>query len=505
MGRAMSVWLGLILLSGSLAGCLSQPNDEVSSTEDTNQDNSTTTSSSAYDVVCPDGTNETIRWGRITCATPSVFWASDVPEEQVNLTLDWYNVAVAEWGNYGPVELFIVGNDHDAAVALEDVYCERHIALDSNWDEEYDCANENFQIFTHYVEEGGAAIATQKRADLDYDFMMMIMSSRSPGPASPDYKIMALHEYFHIFQLSHTSDDCETDGSVCLRDVQLGGAQNPWFVEGGAEFMAQKLYSTQEGVGENHLANAMRDKLDRSLEWYTSQNTSLDQLTYADHGVYDIGSWFIAYLVANEGEEAFVNGFHDDVDELGFDGAFEANFNATRSEYLAEFETFIHQPIDDIMSLFPPPSTADERHPLAQECLGGHDNLQEHYHAIVKVSVMGEEVSIPDDVGLNDEGCSMRQLHTHDGTGKVHLEFTRQGVQAPLEAFFDVWGKHMDNTGFDIHRVNESTEFLMFLSTYSYDENGRLVVDHNERVQVDTFNDHILEDRQYIELVFQNR
>lgn len=150
-------------------------------------------------------------------------------------------------------------------------------------------------------------------------------------------------------------------------------------------------------------------------------------------------------------------------------------------------------------------STADERHQLAKECLGGHDNLQDHYHAIVRVYVMDEEVPIPEDVGLNDEGCSMRQLHTHDDSGKVHLEFTRQGVRAPLEAFFDVWGKHMDETGFDDHRVNESTEFLMFLNTYSYDEDGNVIIDPNDRVQIDTYNEHIVEDRQYIELIFRNR
>ena len=157
MDKGLAVWLCMVLLSGSLAGCMSESTEEDSSMVSPNEDDVISTLSSPYDVVCPDGSNETVQWGRITCATPTVFWASDVPEEQVNLTLDWYNVAAAEWGNYGPVELFIVGNDVEAAEELEGVYCERHKALDSNWDEEHDCANENFQIFTHYVEEGGAA------------------------------------------------------------------------------------------------------------------------------------------------------------------------------------------------------------------------------------------------------------------------------------------------------------------------------------------------------------
>ena len=67
-------------------------------------------------------------------------------------------------------------------------------------------------------------------------------------------------------------------------------------------------------------------------------------------------------------------------------------------------------------------STADERHALADECIGGHEGgLAEHYHAIVSISVLNEAVEIPGNVGLNDPGCNMRPLHTHDTSGKIHI------------------------------------------------------------------------------------
>ena len=142
----------------------------------------------------------------------------------------------------------------------------------------------------------------------------------------------------------------------------------------------------------------------------------------------------------------------------------------------------------------PPFSTADERHALANECIGGHDGgLAEHYHATIRVSIHGDFISIPDDVGLNDEGCSMRPLHTHDGTGKIHIEMKEEGVEAPLEAFFDIWGKHMDSTGFDEYITNETTEFLMFVTVYGNQE------------QVDSFQNHILADGQTIDLVFRDK
>ena len=150
-------------------------------------------------------------------------------------------------------------------------------------------------------------------------------------------------------------------------------------------------------------------------------------------------------------------------------------------------------------------STADERHALADECVGGHSGLAEHYHPMVYISVLGEEVEIPGNVGLNDPGCTMRPLHTHDTSGKIHVEFKESGIEAPLEAFFDIWGKHMDETGFDDHRVDNNHEFLMFLNNYSYGENNEIVVDPNTRVQVYDFENLILEDKQYIELVYREK
>lgn len=389
MKNYLAVLLCMIFLLGSLSGCIgndesmgsstdesddSSPTDSGSDTDSGSNNTTGTTDTtnstdsppveddSPYDVICPDGTNETIQWGNVTCATPVAFKAADVSNETLNLTLEWYNIASSEWGNFGPVEIYVIGNDVDAAKDLEDVFCERHKALDENWNEEWDCANENYEIFTRYTEDGGAAISTFKRTYIEYDFMMMIMSAKYPGPQEDDYKPVTLHEYFHIYQHSHINDECTGDSrDSCERDAKMGGEGKPWFAEGGAEFMAQSLYSEQDGVGENYLREVMQRKLEMSQEGYNAQDVPLDQLGFDSQiNVYDVGSWFVAYLIHHEGEDAFVNGFYGDLDELGFDAAFEKNFNATKSEYLAEFETFYSQPAEDVMALFPEASSTAE-------------------------------------------------------------------------------------------------------------------------------------------------
>ena len=38
-------------------------------------------------------------WGIVTSAAPEIFPSSDVSQETVDLTLKWFNIAAAEWGN----------------------------------------------------------------------------------------------------------------------------------------------------------------------------------------------------------------------------------------------------------------------------------------------------------------------------------------------------------------------------------------------------------------------
>ena len=140
-------------------------------------------------------------------------------------------------------------------------------------------------------------------------------------------------------------------------------------------------------------------------------------------------------------------------------------------------------------------NSADERHALANECIGGHgtqdDPLADHYHATLRISVLNEDMEVPANIGLNDGDCAMRPIHTHSEGGGLHLEFEEKNVEAPLEAFFDIWGMHMDSSGIDDYRVDADHEFLMF------------VTENEQRTQVDDFEKHIIKNGQTIELIYR--
>ena len=113
---------------------------------------------------------------------------------------------------------------------------------------------------------------------------------------------------------------------------------------------------------------------------------------------------------------------------------------------LLEYEGIINL-IDDSESAAPLSNTSEEMHPLGMECLD-HDGLAMHFHPYLTILIDGNEYSIPGNTGIDTDVCkgAMHMTHTHDDSGKIHVE-SKQVEEVPLEVFFDVWGKHFDETG----------------------------------------------------------
>lgn len=65
-----------------------------------------------------------------------------------------------------------------------------------------------------------------------------------------------------------------------------------------------------------------------------------------------------------------------------------------------------------------------------------HGGVGMHIHPQLKIVIDGRERAIPSDIGVAP-GC-MRPIHTHDESGKIHLEFPVQ-QEVRLGQFFEVW------------------------------------------------------------------
>ena len=277
----------------------------------------------ADQVVAQDDT-----WGKATTRAAEFYAASDVPKSQVELTKQWHKIASKAWGNFGPLEFWIVGRSEKAARELDKKYCAVRKQKDPGIHLHH-CLNRSHN-FTDYARGGNAGLNTRRNERDKWSGFIITMSGKNPGPKEEDYKPVVLHEYFHVYQHAHIHSRKE-------QTRESLNQPNPWWGEGGAEYMAQLLYSRQKGVRANYLKEIMQRKLHSSGS--LQEGETIRDIPYGRRAriAYDLGAWFIAFLISKSSEEAYRVNFFKALETRGFEGAFLDSFGRSSKALLEEF------------------------------------------------------------------------------------------------------------------------------------------------------------------------
>jgi hypothetical protein len=293
----------------------------------------------------PESPTEENEWGKTTTAKAEFYAASDVSESQLRLTEQWHEIATKAWGNYGPLEFWIVGKEETAAAELDENYCAIRKQKDPTINLRH-CLNRG-RNFISYAKGGNAGLNTRRNENETWSGFIITMSAKFPGPEEEDYKPVVLHEYFHVYQHAHIQSRNE------LERERLSG-KNPWWGEGGAEYMAQLLYSRQPGVRPGYLKEQMKRKLNALKD--LQEGESIKDIPYGPRGriAYDLGTWFIAFVINKTSEDAYRRGFFEDLNTKGFEGSFLKIFGASSENLLREFhDTFLKLSFEDKMKIIP--------------------------------------------------------------------------------------------------------------------------------------------------------
>ena len=292
-----------------------------------------------------DTSPEPDNWGNTTSKKAEFFAAGDVSNSQIQLTKQWYEIASAAWGNYGPLEYWIVGSSETAAAELDNKYC----ALRKQKDPTIrlrNCLNRGYNFVT-YAKDGNAGLNLRRNENELWSGFIITLSGKFPGPEEEDYKPVVLHEYFHVYQHAHIHSKNESERKSRTQD-------NPWWTEGGAEYMAQLLYSKQPGVRTGYLKEQMKRKMNSLKD--LPDGESINNIPYGKQAriAYDLGAWFIAFLINKTNEEVYRVKFFDDLNEKGFEGAFMKHFHSSSEELLDEFhDIFLKSSLADRMKIIP--------------------------------------------------------------------------------------------------------------------------------------------------------
>ena len=302
-----------------------------------------------------------------------VFFAADISETAKDNFWKVLRLGIGLWGNYGPTEVYVVGVDKKASDDLQQLFCDRR-----EYSEDY-CDSLPDDGMEYYREIGldGQTDPELTRTEAAWvgvpaEGYHMLVFSRPHGleledtrgwPAWND-EATILHEYWHVVQSSYVSNsilkeaDIEAQGDGTEWDQALydqrydewtskiSSREGPqWFIEGQADFMSylelDRLVEAGKIGGTSATDYAwepvMLSKLEAGLEneWDTSESLE-------DTMSYDLGSWAVAHLLAEHGEDILLEEFYPQLMEYPtWEANFEETFGTTTEEFYSEFEIFL--------------------------------------------------------------------------------------------------------------------------------------------------------------------
>ena len=77
----------------------------------------------------------------------------------------------------------------------------------------------------------------------------------------------------------------------------------------------------------------------------------------------------------------------------------------------------------------------------------------------------------------------MRGIHTHDETGKLHIE-TPTPMNAPIGAFFEIWGETFNENQILNQVADEDSEVVMYVNGELNDEYQNSVIHNNDVIEI---------------------
>ena len=320
------------------------------------------------------GDTESETWGQIIEAPPETFFAADLSDDVRNGLTTALLAAAVEWGNYGPLEYWVLGTDPKAAKDLTERYCERRAQLGQ--EEETDCLRrqtdpESKHNFEYYRKTGADALARARASSSmgrngNRGWGMHMFASSYPlgfdsrfGATPGEEQKTIFHEYFHAVQHAHVQPRDHDEREALEGPI--------WFVEGGAEYMAQstvrKLWASGalpiiDTTGPNSLEQSFKNKMQNGKRTIDNNcpGIALGDIAYGnpcESAAYDLGAWAVAYLLNKAGQTALVDTFYPNLNRLGWEGAFQKTFGISSKDFYAEFNQFLEKPLADQLAILP--------------------------------------------------------------------------------------------------------------------------------------------------------
>ena len=269
--------------------------------------------------------------------------------------------AIDYFGNYGPYYIYLLGPHSEQSV--HDIYRKRaqsrvdpnaNLSAHEQITEFLNRPNVSSEIQSVLSGEAKGGLTWTQDSPLLFEDVTTNATEREQNPKENTWG--ALHEYHHVFQISH----CDTKQSRSS-DNHI----NSWMAEGMATYSSAKFMQNLGLINLNDYMLSLRrsggnigrpgisEFLAKKKQW------SLQDETYWDSGdaptvYYMIGAWATAYLIHVQGVEEVVvlKKWYQDIPQLGKRAAFEKHMGLSLSEFYTKFKVFIRQSDEQVMKIF---------------------------------------------------------------------------------------------------------------------------------------------------------
>jgi hypothetical protein len=133
-----------------------------------------------------------------------------------------------------------------------------------------------------------------------------------------------------------------------------------------------------------------------------------------------------------------------------------------------------------------PPWSPENRHLAARlRLLGlpvaGSDRF--HIHALLNVSVDGQPVGVPADIGVDAARHLESTLHTHDWSGVIHMEAPRPFAYT-LGDLFAVWGVRFDQTHLGALSAHGDQRLHVYVNGHAISDPANYVMRNRDNIAI---------------------
>ena len=333
-------------------------------------------------------------WGIKNDFQPNFVFTYDIDEIVQSATTNSMLGAIEEFGNWGPIELWVIGQDYEGVILKTKNFCDTRISrgqgfynpfythqgckefmlypLEGELNLPVDLVSNDTRLrdqggyFNYYMSKSIESIENNYPTGFgkslngrrDWGIKLFIFSNPI-GFLSPEnyYKEMVniYYEYYHALQESAFIDEELGDTNEFGDETRRGPH---WFYSGASSYMAD--YAVRKRNSENNL-DEMKIWLKQQFLFGKSlvEQNGCNEIRLKDISPENCfllkfywGEPAVAYLLSSISNPNALNDiFYPNLYKLGFKSSFELTFNKTLEEFYVEWDSIMGKSIDERIEL----------------------------------------------------------------------------------------------------------------------------------------------------------